>query len=128
MIHYELVDGWYMINNTLYRGEGSSPDAATLSLAMERGEDVVYVRDRSTHIEYPGEYDVAGYAVQARTDKNQKLNYIIMIDGKKIALIQSVEWLDADPVTDMANRLVTDEAVADAIQKRELGGTVVVMR
>ena len=128
MIHHEIVDGWYMINNTLYRGEGSSPDVATLSLAIERGDDVVYVRDRATHIEYPGEYDVAGYAIQSWMDKNQKLHYIVMIDGKKIALIQSVEGLDADPVTDMATWLVTSEKVADAIEKRELGGMVVVMK
>lgn len=128
MTHYELIDGWYRINNTLYRWEGSAPDKVVVSLAMHRGDDVIYAKGRAQHIDYPGEYDVEGYAIQSRTDKNQKLHYIVMIDGKKVALIQSIEGLDADPVNDMHTWLVTDETIADAIQKRELGGTVVVMK
>lgn len=128
MVKYELVDGGYIINETLYRGEGSTPDTATMALAMQRGEDVIYDKDRSNYIDYPGEYDVAGYAIQSWTDKSNKLHAIVMMDGKKVALIQSVEGLDADPVNDMHTWLVTDETIADAIEKRELGGTVVIMK
>lgn len=121
----KFEDG-YIIADSIYIGPGDAPKSAVLTLRTEKWPDVVYDK-KSFVIDYPGEYELAGYIVLAWVDWKNQMQYSIRYDQKKIAFIQSAEGLDSDMITDMQTRFVTKESLKDLIAMRELEGTVMLL-
>ena len=79
-------------------------------------------------INYPGEYEINGYNIQAIiTPKSETLNYIIRFGNKKVAFIQDEKALDSDEVGNMNTRYVVSSTIQDAIERRELEGEVILV-
>lgn len=123
---FTKLDDGYIIADSIYIGTGEAPTSAVLTLRLEKGPDVVYNK-KSLIIDYPGEYELSGSIVLARVDGKWNMNYSIRHGQKKIAFIQSAEWLDSDMISDMDTWFVTKESLKDLIAMRELEGMVVVL-
>lgn len=122
---YTRVDNGLMLFDAIYVGDGNAPASSLLVLRIEQGSPVVYHKTEIPTVEYPGEYELAGYNIIAFTAKNSSLlNYIIRFSNQKIAYIQDEKAFEHDEITDMDKRLVTTEEMKGIIERRELGGTV----
>ena len=86
------------------------------------GDDMRYENLDYTLVDYPGEYDVQGVIIQCFLGADQKLNYIITLDGKRIGLIQSADVLDLDEVGSVNFWMYTDDKIAAKIDQLELEG------
>lgn len=127
MIIMKHVDGWYVLFDSIYIGNGDRPSDTLLTLCLEKGSEVVYTDDNSI-INFPGEYELGGYTIIAFTTKNQSLlHYVIRYGSKKVAYIQDIQALDDDNVSDMNVRYVTKSTIQDAIERRELWWDVVIV-
>lgn len=120
----KFEDG-YIIADRIDIGPGDAPKFV-VTLRTEKWPDVVYDK-KPFVIDYPGEYELAGYIVLAWVDWKNQMQYSIRYDQKKIAFIQSAEGLDSDMITDMQTRFVTKESLKDLIAMRELEGTVMLL-
>jgi len=67
----------------LYYGY-QEPNAKYINLAQTIGDDMRYESPSYPLIDYPGEYDIHGIGIQCFLGKDDKLNYIIDINNKKV--------------------------------------------
>lgn len=121
------TDDGYLLFDTIYIWQWPKPQKADLALRLEQGNPVIYSKE-SMIVDFPGEYELAGYNIVVFTTPNKNtLNYIIRFWNKKVAYIQHVSALDDDMISDMDNWFVWNESLKEAIERRELGGTVVIV-
>lgn len=123
---FTTLSDWFIIADSIYLGDGQAPDFIKLSLRLQQWSPVVYDKT-SGIIDYPGEYELSGYIVQAWSDKKWLMNYCIRYGQKKLFFIQSAEGLDNDVVTNAQIRYVMNESMKDLIVRRELEGDVVLL-
>ncbi len=121
------TDDGYLLFDTIYIWQWPKPQKADLALRLEQGNPVIYSKE-SMIVDFPGEYELAGYNIIVFTTPNKNtLNYIIRFWNKKVAYIQHVSALDDDMLSDMDTWFVWNESLKEAIERRELGGTVVIV-
>jgi hypothetical protein len=114
------TDDGYILFDTIYIGAGQKPEGVDLVLRLDQGTDVIYDKE-SMIVDYPGEYELAGYNIVVFCTKNEKtLNYILRFGDKKVAYIQKTDALDDDLLSDMNTRFVANPSIKDAIERREL--------
>lgn len=119
------VDWWVLLFDTIYIGDGNTPDGSLLTLRLEQWASVVYTKSDVQIVEYPWEYELSGYNIVAITvPKSMKLNYVIRFSNKKIAYIQDKKAFDHDEISDMDIWYVIDSEMKDIIERRELGWDV----
>ncbi len=123
---FTTLDNGCIIADSIYIGDGIAPSSATLTLRLQQWQSVMY--DKTPWIiDYPGEYELSWYIIWAWVDKQWKMQYVIRHGQKKIALIQSAEWLEHDMITSMTIWYITNQSLQDAIEMRELEWEVVLL-
>ncbi|MEI6672783.1 MAG: hypothetical protein WCL02_05670 [bacterium] len=118
MVKVVCKNGFLIENKLLFGFETTDPKY--INLALEPGGDMRYEKLDYALVDYPGEYDIQGIGIECFLGTNNKLNYIIMINDKKIGIIQSADVLDIDQVSDVKVRLYQDDKVANKIDQLEL--------
>jgi hypothetical protein len=73
-------------------------------------------------VDYPGEYDIQGIGIECFLGANNKLNYVVTINDKKIGIIQSPDILDLDEVGEVKVRLYQDDKIANKMDQLEFEG------
>jgi len=121
MVNIKLESGWFLIEDkVLFWPE--TPSTWHVNLALEAGPDIVVERLPHALIEYPGEYDIMWIWAKVLLGKDNKLNYLLNIDGKKIWIIQTPKILEDDEVGDMDAWIYMDETVEKKLDQLELWG------
>ena len=118
MVNVKCKNG-FLIENKLFFGF-DAPDAKYINLALEPGSDMRYEKIDYSLVDYPGEYDIQDIIIDCFLGVNNKLNYIITINNKKIGIIQSVDVLDINEVGEVKTWLYQDDKIANKIDQLEL--------
>ena len=121
MVDIKLEWEWFLIEKkVLFWATQSHPDY--VNLALEVWEDVVTERLPHAIIEYPWEYDIMWIWAKVFLWKDNKLNYLLNIDWKKIGIIQTPKILEEDEVTGMDWWLYLDDTVEKRLDQLEMVG------
>ena len=120
MIKIKVGNGFIIENKLLFGFE--TPDPKYINLALEPGSDMRYETLEYALVDYPGEYDIQWIIIECFLGANNKLNYVITHDDKKIGIIQSVDVLDLNWVWDVKFRLYQDDKILQKIDQLELEG------
>jgi hypothetical protein len=118
MVNVKFKNGFVIEGKLLYKSETTDPKY--INLASEPGDDMRYDKLNYTLVDYPGEYDIQGIGIECFLGANNKLNYIIALETKKIGIIQSADVLDLDEVGEVNFRLYQDDKIANKIDQLEL--------
>jgi hypothetical protein len=119
MVDIKLEWEWFLIEKkVLFWATQPHPDY--VNLALEVWEDVVTERLPHAIIEYPWEYDIMWIWAKVFLWKDNKLNYLLNIDWKKIWIIQTPKILEEDEVTGMDWWLYLDDAVEKRLDQLEM--------
>ena len=112
-------DKGFLIEDKLLFGF-SEPNSKYVNLALTLGDDMRYDKLDYQLVDYPGEYDIGGIGINCFLWKDNKLNYVINVNNKKIWIIQSPDVLELDEVGDVNYRLYQDDKVLNKIDQLEL--------
>ena len=119
MVDIKLEGEWFLIEKkVLFWATQPHPDY--VNLALEVWEDVVTERLPHAIIEYPWEYDIMWVWAKVFLWKDNKLNYLLNINWKKIWIIQTPKILEEDEVTWMDWWLYLDDAVEKRLDQLEM--------
>lgn len=119
MVDIKLEWEWFLIEKkVLFWATQPHPDY--VNLALEVWEDVVTERLPHAIIEYPWEYDIMWIWAKVFLWKDNKLNYLLNINWKKIWIIQTPKILEEDEVTWMDWWLYLDDAVEKRLDQLEM--------
>lgn len=119
MVDIKLEWEWFLIEKkVLFWATQPHPDY--VNLALEVWDDVVTERLPHAIIEYPWEYDIMWIWAKVLLWKDNKLNYLLNIDWKKIGIIQTPKILEEDEVTGMDWWLYLDDAVEKRLDQLEM--------
>ena len=121
MVDIKLEWEWFLIEKkVLFWATQQHPDY--VNLALEVWEDVVTERLPHAIIEYPWEYDIMWVWAKVFLWKDNKLNYLLNINWKKIGIIQTPKILEEDEVTWMDWWLYLDDSVEKRLDQLEMVG------
>ncbi len=120
MVNVKFKNGFVVENKLLFWFENADPKY--INLASEPGADMRYEKLDYSLVDYPGEYDIQGIGIECFLGANNKLNYVITINDKKIGIIQSPDVLDLDELGDVKFRLYQDDKIVNKIDQLELEG------
>jgi len=120
MVNVKFKNGFLIENKLLFGFETTDPKY--INLALNPGDDMRYEKLDYALVDYPGEYDIQWIGIECFLGANNKLNYLLTIDDKKIGIIQSSDILDLDEVGWMNFRLYQDDKIANKIDQLELEG------
>lgn len=121
MVDIKLEWEWFLIEKkVLFWATQPHPDY--VNLALEVWEDVVTERLPHAIIEYPWEYDIMWVWAKVFLWKDNKLNYLLNINWKKIGIIQTPKILEEDEVTWMDWWLYLDDSVEKRLDQLEMVG------
>lgn len=118
MVNVKFKNGFLIEHKLLFWFE--TPDPKHINLALEPGSDMRYEKLEYALIDYPGEYDIQWVGIECFLGANNKLNYVLAIEGKKIGIIQSADVLELDEVGEVNFRLYQDDKIANKIDQLEL--------
>lgn len=119
MVDIKLEWEWFLIEKkVLFWATQPHPDY--VNLALEVWDDVVTERLPHAIIEYPWEYDIMWVWAKVFLWKDNKLNYLLNINWKKIGIIQTPKILEEDEVTWMDWWLYLDDAVEKRLDQLEM--------
>lgn len=118
MVNVKFKNGFLIENKFLFNFE--HPETKYINLALEPGSDMRYEKLDYPLVDYPGEYDIQDIGIECFLGANNKLNYVINMNDKKIGIIQSPDVLELDGVGDVRIRLYQDEKIANKIDQLEL--------
>jgi len=121
MVDIKLEWEWFLIEKKVLFW-ATQPHQDYVNLALEVWEDVVTERLPHAIIEYPWEYDIMWIWAKVFLWKDNKLNYLLNLDWKKIWIIQTPKILEDDEVSDMDAWIYMDDAVEKRIDQLELWG------
>lgn len=119
MVDIKLEGEWFLIEKKVLFG-ATQPHPDYVNLALEVWDDVVTERLPHAIIEYPWEYDIMWIWAKVFLWKDNKLNYLLNIDWKKIWIIQTPKILEEDEVTGMDWWLYLDDAVEKRLDQLEM--------
>lgn len=120
MVNVKFKNGFLIEHKLLFGFEKADPKY--INLALEPGSDMRYEKLDYSLVDYPGEYDIQDVSIECFLGVNNKLNYILTINGKKIGIIQSPDVLEMDEVGEVSFRLYQDDKIAKKIDQLELEG------
>jgi hypothetical protein len=118
MVNVKFKNGFLIEHKLLFGFEKADPKY--INLALEPGGDMRYEKLDYALVDYPGEYDIQDISIDCFLGANNKLNYILTINGKKIGIIQSPDVLEMDEVGEVSFRLYQDDKIAKKIDQLEL--------
>jgi len=119
MVDIKLEWEWFLIEKKVLFW-ATQPHQDYVNLALEVWEDVVTERLPHAIIEYPWEYDIMWVWAKVFLWKDNKLNYLLNINWKKIWIIQTPKILEEDEVTGMDRWLYLDDAVEKRLDQLEM--------
>ena len=120
MVNVKFKNGFLIENKLLFGFETTDPKH--INLALEPGDDMRYDKLEYALVDYPGEYDIQWIGIECFLGANNKLNYVLTLNDKKIGIIQSPDVLDLDEVGEVSFRLYQDDKIANKIDQLELEG------
>jgi hypothetical protein len=120
MVNVKFKNGFLIENKLLFGFETTDPKY--INLALEPGDDMRYDKLEYALVDYPGEYDIQGIGIECFLGANNKLNYVLAINDKKIGIIQSPDVLDLDEVGEVKVRLYQDDKIANKMDQLEFEG------
>ncbi len=120
MVNVKFKNGFLIENKLLFGFETTDPKY--INLALEPGDDMRYDKLEYALVDYPGEYDIQWIGIECFLGANNKLNYVLTLNDKKIGIIQSPDVLDLDEVGEVIFRLYQDDKIANKIDQLELEG------
>ncbi len=120
MVNVKFKNGFLIENKLLFGFETTDPKY--INLALEPGDDMRYDKLEYALVDYPGEYDIQWIGIECFLGANNKLNYVLTLNEKKIGIIQSPDVLDLDEVGEVSFRLYQDDKIANKIDQLELEG------
>lgn len=120
MVNVKFKNGFLIENKLLFGFETTDPKY--INLALEPGDDMRYEKLDYALVDYPGEYDIQWIGIECFLGANNKLNYLLTINDKKIGIIQSADVLDLNEVGEASFRLYQDDKIANKIDQLELEG------
>lgn len=120
MVNVKFKNGFLIENKLLFGFETTDPKY--INLALEPGDDMRYDKLDYALVDYPGEYDIQGIGIECFLGANNKLNYVLAINDKKIGIIQSPDVLDLDEVGEVKVRLYQDDKIANKMDQLEFEG------
>ncbi len=120
MVNVKFKNGFLIENKLLFGFETTDPKY--INLALEPGDDMRYDKLEYALVDYPGEYDIQWIGIECFLGANNKLNYVLTLNDKKIGIIQSPDVLDLDEVGEVSFRLYQDDKIANKIDQLELEG------
>lgn len=120
MVNVKFKNGFLIEGKCLFGFE--TPDTKYINLALEPGTDMRYENLDYALVDYPGEYDIQWIGIECFLGANNKLNYVLTINDKRIGIIQSADVLDLDEVGDVRVRLYQDDKIANKMDQLELEG------
>lgn len=118
MVNVKFKNGFLIEGKFLFGFETADPKY--INLALEPGSDMRYEKLDYALVDYPGEYDIQWIGVECFLGANNKLNYVLIVNDKKIGIIQSPDVLDLDEIGDVKFRLYQDDKIANKIDQLEL--------
>ena len=118
MVNVKFKNGFVIENKLLFGFEKADPKY--INLALEPGDDMRYEKLDYVLVDYPGEYDIQGVGIECFLGANNKLNYVITINDKKIGVIQSPDVLELNELGDVKFRLYQDDKILNKIDQLEL--------
>jgi len=92
-----------------------------INLMPNVGVKNVMTKQKIFKINFPWEYDKNGIYIKAY-EHNWELNYAIVYDNTKLALIQSSSIIENVEIDNVDKWLFMDEKVADSLDKLEIKG------
>jgi len=119
MLKVEKIDWGFLIEEKIMFG-ASVPHKDYINLAVDLWEDVREWDLSYILVDYPGEYDIQNVSIHVSQNKDHKLNYMLILDWKRIWLIQSYQILDLDKFENADVWLYTDEKISSKIDQMEL--------
>lgn len=120
MVNVKFKNGFLIENKLLFGFEKVDPKY--INLALEPGEDMRYEKLEYALVDYPGEYDIQWIGIECFLGANNKLNYVLTINDKKIGIIQSPDVLEINEVWEVKFWLYQDDKIANKIDQLELEG------
>lgn len=120
MVKVTCKNGFLIENKLLFGFETTDPKY--INLALEPGDDMRYDKLEYALVDYPGEYDIQWIGIECFLGANNKLNYVLAVNDKKIGIIQSPDVLDLDEVGEVKVWLYQDDKIANKIDQLELEG------
>jgi len=120
MVNVKFKNGFLIENKLLFGFETTDPKY--INLALEPGDDMRYDKLEYALVDYPGEYDIQWIGIECFLGANNKLNYVLTINDKKIGIIQSPDVLDLDEVGEVKVRLYQDDKIANKMDQLEFEG------
>lgn len=120
MVNVKFKNGFLIEGICLFGFE--DPDTRHINLALEPGTDMRYEKLDYALVDYPGEYDIQWVGIECFLWENNKLNYVLTINDKRIGIIQSADVLDLDEVADVRVRLYQDDRIANKMDQLEFEG------
>lgn len=120
MVNVKFKNGFLIENKLLFGFETTDPKY--INLALEPGDDMRYDKLDYALVDYPGEYDIQWIGIECFLGANNKLNYVLAINDKKIGIIQSPDVLDLDEVGEVKVRLYQDDKIANKMDQLEFEG------
>ncbi|EKD25022.1 MAG: hypothetical protein ACD_80C00131G0025 [uncultured bacterium (gcode 4)] len=118
MVNIKHKNGFLIENKFLFGFETADPKY--INLALEPGTDMRYEKLEYALVDYPGEYDIQWIGIECFLGANNKLNYILSTETKKIGIIQSADVLDLDVLWSVKVRLYLDDKILNKIDQLEL--------
>ena len=116
-----VCNNGFLIENTFLFGFETA-DPKYINLTLEPGADMRYENLEYALVDYPGEYDIQWVGIECFLGANNKLNYILALENKKIGIIQSPDALDLPEVAEVKVRLYLDDKILSKIDQLELEG------
>lgn len=116
------INDWFLLDNK-FLFWSTEINNEYINLAKTIWEDMRYQKIDYALVDYPGEYDIQDITIQCFLWKNELLNYLIVYENKRIALLQSPDILEK--TTDFAvaqEWIYTDESVLAKLEQLEVEG------
>lgn len=119
MIKIDNTENWFVINWKFCFTENGGKDWY-INFASNIGKDMNFGRRDRFMIEYPWEYDKDWYFIKTYAWDNWKLNYIVKLNWKKVAIIQNPDIIEKEELEGVWYWVFTDPFTAKLLDKLEL--------
>ena len=118
----EKSAGW-LIGKEIYFGDEGN---AEISLRTEKWEHTKYGDDLKHIVDFPGEYDIAGYAIRC-IEADGKLHFVFSAEDKQYALLQNPAALEVTNFENIDVWICGDAEIKEEIERLEYEGELVVL-
>lgn len=118
MVKIEKEWKWYSINGKFYLSDWSPIDWR-INIYKEMWDEMIFWKRSYSIIDFPWEYEQDWYHIKVYSWKDGLLNYIIKLNNKKVAIIQSTDILEKEEMEWIDIWLYDNEKILETLEKYE---------